>query len=116
MTEKYSSPNTQPQHGKPTEPMRELIIRSVSGENIATLTTVRVNDRGDLVFEGSDTGATVEQFCGGTDYDFTLTVPAAWKDTMLLHLIKDRFADTAPLREWCTERGIPCQFDSWVSW
>ena len=98
------------------QPITELIIQLNRFKDSSSETRVRIDERGDLRLEGSDAGRTVEQFFGTSDYEFALTIPAIYKDTVLLHLIKDRFTGAVPLKEWCRVRGIPCGFDSWVSW
>ena len=75
---------------------------------------MRIEGPGDLVLDGADAGPAVEEFWGDWDYEYSLTVPAAWKDTVLLHLMKERFTETTPFQEWCEARGIPAEFFSWV--
>lgn len=95
---------------------------------------VRINERGDLVLDGADGGQWVKEWWGDFDYEYLVTVPAAWtgkvlehlarefgvsvppkwKEKTLLHLVKARFNDTSSFRAWCAERDIPAKFNSWV--
>jgi hypothetical protein len=104
------------QQDEPTRlkrPISELSIRFERLKDGYSELHVRIDQQGNLVLDGADAGPMTEQFWGDWDYEYSLTVPAAWKDTVLLHLMK-QFTDLTPFREWCGERGIPCDFDSWV--
>jgi hypothetical protein len=75
----------------------------------------KIDDRGQLVLDGADTGSRVQEIWGDDDYEFSEAVPAEWKDTVLLHLVKERFSTgTSEFRKWCEERGIPTKFESWI--
>jgi hypothetical protein len=100
------SPQTQ-------QPIRKLVIRHERLRNGYSGLLVRIDDHGQLVLEGSDAGKLVQEVWGADDYDFEQTVPAAWRDTVLLHLMAERFSKTSDFRAWCEERGIPTQFCAW---
>lgn len=74
----------------------------------------KIGDDGRLVLEGYDAGSMVEALWGDSDYEYWLTVDKKYKDTILLHLIKERFADDPEFRDWLIGKGIPHQFESWV--
>ena len=100
------SPQTQ-------QPVRELVIRHERLRNGYSELLVKIDDHGQLVLEGSDAGDFVSEVWGHDDYDFSETVSAAWRDTVLLHLMAERFDKTSDFRKWCQERGIPTEFFSW---
>jgi len=96
------------------QPIKELRIRFQRLPDGYSSLDVRIDDSGNLVLDGADAGEYVRQFWGDWDYEYSETVPASWKDTVLLHLMKERFTETTAFREWCNERRIPYKFDSWV--
>ncbi len=70
----------------------------------------RIADGGDLILEGQDPGKTVEETFGDGDYEYALKVAADLKDTVLLLLIKERFATDAEFRARLDEKRIACEF------
>ena len=64
---------------------------------------MRIDD-GQLVLEGVDAGKFVGDVWGTEDYEFSETVPAAWRDTVLLHLMAERFDKTSDFKKWCALR------------
>lgn len=77
----------------------------------------KINEEKNLVLDGYDIGPQVEELWGPLadgDYEYWLTVPAEWKDTVLLHLIGERFEDDVKFKEWLNEKGIPNEFDCYV--
>ena len=79
---------------------------------------VYVDEAGDLVMEGTDTGPAVERFFGDDDYEYWVTVPERYKDWLLLNVIKDRFAGERPdpnsaFKGWLEEKGIPYEFHAY---
>ena len=73
-----------------------------------------IRQNGDLVLEGCDNGAQVREIWGDWDYEYWVTVKSDYKDTVLLHLIKDKFDSETKFREWLQERGIPGEFISYA--
>lgn len=71
-------------------------------------------DNGDLQLEGYDIGDSVEEFWGDDDYEYWVTVASNYKDTLLLHLLKERFKDSSSFMAWLKQKDIPYQFDSYV--
>ena len=96
------------------KPIRELPIRQVRFPDggYADM-TVRIDDSRQLVLEGADAGKFVGDVWGVEEYEFSETVAASWKETVLLHLMAERFDKTSDFRKWCQERGIPTKFWSW---
>lgn len=73
-----------------------------------------IDDKGNLVLEGYDIGDSVKEFWGDSDYEYWLTVSQEWKDTVLLLLIKERFALSSDFQTWLEEKEIPSEFNSWI--
>lgn len=96
-----------------TTPIKELRIRAERSPSGYSQLLVKINDGGQLVLDGADGGERVRQVSGDWDYEFSWTVPAEWKGTVLLHLMKERFPKESEFSAWCEERGIPCKFWSW---
>jgi hypothetical protein len=72
--------------------------------------TARVAENGDLILDGYDSGEFVEEVLGHDDYEYSLTVKAEYKDTILLNLIKEKFANDSEFRTWLDEKRIPSDF------
>ncbi len=89
------------------------------GKNEHQVLEIKVDEEGDLVFEGYDIGDSVEEYWGDSDYEYWLTVKADQLPGVLLHLIKECFekkifTNDSEFREWLTKKGIPSEFQSWV--
>ena len=79
-------------------------------ERLSVRLTARVDENGDLILDGYDSGEFVEEVLYHDDYEYSLTVKAEYKDTVLLHLIKETFANDSKFRTWLDEKGIPSDF------
>ena len=80
---------------------------------------LKINENGDLVFEGYDIGEFVKQHWGDSDYEYWLTIKMEHFPTVILHLIKecfDRniFTNDSEFKEWLKKKEIPSEFHSWV--
>jgi hypothetical protein len=79
----------------------------------------RIDNDGRLVVDGCDFGSNTPAWAD-EDYEFAWYVPADWKDTVLIHLLKDRF-EAEPewvqretlFIEWLKERDVPTAFWWW---
>ena len=95
------------------KPIKELVIyddKTADGYNVLT---AKIGDNGDLILEGIDAGKDVEKFFGDSDYEYWLTMSKDFKETLLLHLIKERFSSVHDLKAWLEEKEIPCTFASY---
>ena len=95
------------------DPITRVVIRH---EKIATGYSeliAKIDTSGELVLDGCDAGASVEDETGDWDYEYWITVPALFKDTILLHLIKDHFNSVHEMKTWLESLGIPCNFTSY---
>jgi hypothetical protein len=68
-----------------------------------------INDKGDLVLSGYDSGQSVKEFFGDYDHEYWLTVKSKNVSGVLLHLIKDNFKSYSDFKEWLEKKNI--QFD-----
>jgi hypothetical protein len=74
-----------------------------------------IDEHGAVVLEGQDLGRGVQEILPTSEgeCEYWLTLPAEYKDWVLLNLIQERFSGDAekPLdtlfREWLEERNIP---------
>jgi hypothetical protein len=94
-------------------PIKELAIRHEDRVNSYSFLDVLINEQGDLRLDGVDGSPMLEKSWGDFDYEFSWTVPAEWKDTVLLHLMKERFPKESEFSGWCEERGIPVRGFYW---
>jgi hypothetical protein len=72
---------------------------------------VKIDEGGQLVMEGHDLGPGVEIAFGDSDYEYWLTIPTDYKDTVLLHLIKDKFVSSHDFEKWLKLKSIPNKRD-----
>ena len=73
-----------------------------------------IRENGDLVLSGQDLGEFVEQVWGDWDYEYWVTVNSDDKDSVLLHLIQEKFESETNFQEWLKEKEIPCEFMSYA--
>lgn len=104
-----TSPRLEQTGAKPTE----LLIRHEKFDDGYRELLVRIDSDGDLVLDGCDAGELARETFGDWDYEYWLTVPAEWKDTLLLHLVKERFSSVHDMQEWLEKREIPGKFTSY---
>lgn len=88
---------------------RISLIESKSARVSVNL-SARIAENGDLILEGQDLGELVKEQFGDADYEYSLKVTAEYKDTVLLNLIKEKFADDAEFKNWLAEKQIPSEF------
>lgn len=104
-----TSPRLEQTDAKPTE----LLIRHEKFDDGYSELLVRIDPDGDLVLDGCDAGELARETFGDWDYEYWLTVPAEWKNTLLLHLVKERFSSVHDMQEWLEKREIPSKFTSY---
>ena len=83
------------------------------GENHYSL-TAEINEEGDLLLTGVDSGPFVKDYFGDYDYEYWLTVKKEHLSTVLLHLIKECFNTDSEFKEWLNERAVPSEFYSYT--
>jgi hypothetical protein len=49
----------------------------------------------------------------GHDYEYDVTISKEWKDTVLLHLAKERFKTVSEFKKWLDEKEIPSETSLW---
>jgi hypothetical protein len=77
-----------------------------------------VDAGGALVLDGCDAGDDVRRWSGDWDYEYTLTVPAAHRDRVLLQLVKEKVlsddkASVHTFKEWLQAHNIESTFWSY---
>ena len=94
--------------------LKEITLIESKTDRCSSSLVARIDDEGNLVLEGYDTGELVREWWGDSDYEYWLKVADDDKDTVLLWLIKERFKDDSEFKEWLNSKGIPNQFQSWT--
>ena len=85
----------------------EITLRREQSDTGISELKAQINAQGDLVFAGYDSGPQVERYLGDWDFEYWVTVPAAYKDTLLLHLLRDRFQSVHEVRAWLDSLSVP---------
>jgi 6-pyruvoyl-tetrahydropterin synthase len=88
----------------------EITLIDSKSERVSVNLTAKILENGDLILEGQDLGNLVKETFGDSDYEYVLKIKAEFKDTMLLNLIKERFANDSDFRAWLDEKGILSEF------
>ena len=90
---------------------------SIQGETSVNI-QVRINDEGDLVFEGQDLGKLPEEIFKDSDYEYWLTVKASEKDRVLLALIEKLYKGNelviTEFMKFLDDQGIESEFLSYA--
>lgn len=95
------------------EPITRLIIRHEKTTSGYSELIARIDSSGALVLDGCDAGVSIEDATGDWDYEYWITVSPLFKDSVLLHLIKERFNSVNEMNEWLESLGIPRKFMSY---
>ena len=120
--------------------MDKKVVTLYKSEGPRVSVTLRVyihHETNDLIIEGQDIGSSVEEYCGDSDYEYWLIIPAQDKqkllaailaeqfsvekkrseetdDDMLLDLVRDRFGGKRDaqecIKDYCKTIGIQTQF------
>ena len=83
-------------------------------ENETHSLIAELNDEGDLILSGYDSGQSVKDFFGDFDHEYWLTVKSENVSAVLLHLIKDSFKSDTEFREWLEKNNIKFEFISYT--
>ncbi len=71
-----------------------------------------IENNGDVLIDTSDWG-TVPESSFNFDYEYSITVEERFKDSVLLLLMKERFADVLAAREWFQKHNLPFKENTW---
>lgn len=93
---------------QPFSPLTEITLVSTPGRSVGA----SIQPNGDLIVSGLDWGSGPDSSFGG-DYEYSVTIAARFKDSLLLLLLRQRFKDFPELRDWLEMESIP--FTPW-SW
>jgi len=94
------------------QPIDRIVLINTRAEALSVELVARIDEKGDLVLEGWDRGTRVQELTDDWDYEYWLRLARDYKDTVLLHLIKERFANDGELMQWLKEKNIPYEFES----
>lgn len=93
--------------GKPKfEPIKSVSFISPETHNVKRSVGASIKDSEDLLIDGMDWG--MEH-----DYEYSMTIEARFKDSVLLLLLKDKFADFPEAKKWLEEQGVPFNYFVW---
>jgi hypothetical protein len=92
----------------PRLPLRALTLADGYGDAVARYVGAEIDGAGALVISSEEGAALCEAMRGDLDADHWLTLPAVWKDELLLRLLADRFTSVEELRAYLATHGIPC--------
>jgi hypothetical protein len=73
-----------------------------------------INEDGDLLLSGVDSGPFVKGYFRDFDYEYWLSVKKEHISTALFHLIKERFKTDGEFKGWLEEKEIPSEFHSYT--
>ncbi len=81
-------------------------IQTEDGYNTLSVTA----QGGDVYFVGVDAGQDIKARYGDWDYEYWMTVPKEYKDTMLLYLLKEHFSHFDEMKSWIESKNIPTKY------
>lgn len=70
---------------------------------------LRIGEDGALAWEHYDAGPSTKAVYGDYDLEIIFWVAKDYKDTVLLHLIAERFKDREEFSAWLRSKNIPAQ-------
>jgi hypothetical protein len=95
------------------KPIQELVIFHERIADGYSELKAKISEKGDVVLDGADGGERIRKLVGDWDSEYWVTVTKEWKDTVLLHLLKEKFDSTSAFMAWLKEREIPYDFYRW---
>jgi hypothetical protein len=96
-------------------PIDRIVLRDEQEGRDTRHLEARIDAEGDLVLEGQDLGPQVRKFFRTGEYEYFYKIPAGYKDTLLLKLLKEKFDEGVVLDKWLKEHGVPYRFFNWYS-
>lgn len=97
---------------KSSQPIDRIVLIDTRRQDLSVELVARIDEQGNLALEGVDRGEWVTEQTGDWDYEYWLKVTREWKDTVLLHLLRERFENDSEFRKWLDDKGIPSEFVS----
>lgn len=95
---------------------RSLELRHSVDEGTTVQVMVAVDENGDLIVSGHDSGKAPAKLLGSRTFDHWVLVADEDKDVVLLQLLRERFGDisapSAEFMEWLKTHDIPHQVGS----
>jgi hypothetical protein len=95
------------------QPLKSVTLGRTQSESVRSTLWAVILDDAALEIERSDYGPVVDEVWHRDEHEYNVTVPADYKDTVLLLLIKDYVRDDVAFRGWLEEKGIPFQTSMW---
>jgi hypothetical protein len=74
--------------------------------------SIDIDENKNLHLGSFDFGPEVDKMWGH-DYEYDVTISKEWKDTVLLHLAKERFKTVSEFKKWLDEKETPSETSLW---
>lgn len=97
-----------------TEKLDSITIWDIYRDKNHYILTAEIKENGDLFLEGQDLGPDVLEWFGDSDYEYFYTIKQEWKDTVLLHLLAEKFTLSDTPQMWLKRKNIPYDFSNWI--
>lgn len=93
--------------------MKKITIYDYTqGENEHHTLTAEINEKGDLVLAGYDSGQSVKERFGDFDFEYWTIVKFKHVMEVLLQLLKERFQTNREFKEWLDNKKISYEVNS----
>lgn len=96
-------------------PIDTVALRNERDGNDRRNLDAKIDASGDLVLSGQDLGPKVREFFHTDEYEYSYTIPAHYKDSMLLRLLAEKFEAEFSLDDWLQSHAIPYEFSNWYT-
>ena len=88
-------------------PIHSVVLSNHTLDSTTYTYIATINDDGTLCLVDEDKGKRVEEAWNHYRHTMSRRIDAAYRDTVLLSLLKDRFQTDQELGTWLGEKGIP---------
>jgi len=99
---------------KQSKPIERILLWERKTDNYSGCLDAFVADNGDLEMSGFHAGDGVKDFFNREDYEYSVTVPKEYKNTVLLWLVKEKFDNDLDFKKWLDKKAIPNELDVWM--
>jgi hypothetical protein len=89
------------------EPIDSIVMSEQTFEATTYRWIARISSSGNLFMEDEHKGARVDRAWNRNRFTHWCTVDAAYRDTVLLHLLKERFKGLWEFEAWLKKKDIP---------
>lgn len=93
------------------EKINKIMLKEEKSDHSSHDVQAYINGSSGVSVDYYDLSPTAKSSYGGSDYEYIVSVDREYKDTLLLHLISEKFTDPQEFGMWCYEKGI--EHDTW---